>query len=361
MPDLFSEFTLKDVTFRNRIAMSPMCQYSAVEGVVGDWHLVNLGARAAAGAALVVAEATAVTPEGRITPGCAGLWNDAQAEALARIARFIAAEGAVPGIQLAHAGRKAAANAPWTLGGAQLAATDPAGWEPIAPDATPFGGNLGRVPHAMTVADIARVQLAFAAAARRAHAAGFRCLMLHFAHGYLAQSFFSPLGNRRTDRYGGGFENRARFILETAATVRAAWPEHLPLTARLGVTDFVSGEQPFEESVELVRRLGATGLDLVDVSIGFNTPDRSAAPWRTPAFMAPYAARIRAATGLPVATSWGIREPALADRLVRDGQLDMVMLGKALLDDPNWAYHAARALGRERPQALLARQYAHAL
>jgi 2,4-dienoyl-CoA reductase-like NADH-dependent reductase (Old Yellow Enzyme family) len=361
MPDLFSEFTLKDVTFRNRVAMSPMCQYSAIDGVVGDWHLVNLGARAAAGAALVVAEATAVSPEGRITPGCAGLWNDAQAAAFARIVRFIEAQGAVPGIQLAHAGRKAAANPPWREAGAQLAATDPAAWEPQGPDATPFGGNLARVPHAMTEADIAAAERAFAAAARRAHAAGFRCLMLHFAHGYLAQSFFSPLGNRRTDRYGGSFENRARFILETFAAVRAVWPEHLPLTARIGVTDFLPGEQPFEESIELVRRLAALGLDLVDVSIGFNTPDRSAAPWRTPAFMAPFASRIRAAVGIPVATSWGIREPALADQLVRDGQLDMVVLGKAFLDDPHWVYHAARALGRERPQRLLAEQYAYAL
>jgi 2,4-dienoyl-CoA reductase-like NADH-dependent reductase (Old Yellow Enzyme family) len=359
--DLFSSFGLKSVSLRNRIAMSPMCQYSAIDGVPGDWHLMNLGARAAGGVGLAIGEATAVSPEGRITPGCTGLWNDAQTEAWARIARFVAAQGAVPGIQIAHAGRKGAARPPWEDGGAQYEPGDARGWQTVGPTAAAFGGNLTRVPRALTEADIVRVRADFAAAARRALAAGFQWLVLHFAHGYLAQSFFSPLSNRRTDRYGGSFENRARFLEETLAAVRAVWPEHLPLTARLGVTDFVAGEQPFEESLELVRRLKAGGLDLVDVSIGFNTADRSATPWQQPAFMAPYAARIRAATGLPTAASWNIRDPAVADELVRTGQLDLVMLAKSLIDDPHWAYHAARSLGREAPKAWLSRQYASGL
>jgi 2,4-dienoyl-CoA reductase-like NADH-dependent reductase (Old Yellow Enzyme family) len=358
--DLFSELQLKGVTLRNRIAMSPMCQYSAVDGLAGDWHLMNLGARAAGGAGLIVAEATAVSPEGRITPGDTGLWTDAQAAAFARIARFVAAQGAVPGIQLAHAGRKASAQRPWE-GGAHLAASDPAGWEILAPSGVPFGGKLTRAPRPMTEADIARVQGAFAAAARRALGAGFKWLVLHFAHGYLGQSFFSPLANQRTDRYGGSFENRARFILETLAAVRAVWPESLPLTARLGVIDYVPGGQPLEESIELVRRMRDGGLDLLDVSIGFNTPDRGGAPWAQPAFMAPIAARIGRETGIRTAASWNIREPALADELIRSGQLDLVMLARALLADPHWPYHAAEALGRESPKSLLSLPYASGL
>jgi 2,4-dienoyl-CoA reductase-like NADH-dependent reductase (Old Yellow Enzyme family) len=358
--DLFSEFRLKDVALRNRIVMSPMCQYSAVDGVVGDWHLMNLGARAAGGAGLVIAEATAVSPEGRITPGDAGLWNDDQAAAYQRITHFVAAQGAVPGIQLAHAGRKGSAQRPWH-GGAHLAASDPLAWEILGPSGEPFGGGLWRAPRAMTEADVARVRDAFAAAARRALGAGFKWLMLHFAHGYLGQSFFSPLVNHRTDRYGGSFENRARFILETLGAVRAVWPENLPLAARLGVIDYVAGEQPLEESVELVRRMQAGGLDLVDVSLGFNTPDRSSAPWRKPAFMAPIAARIGRETGIRTAASWNIREPAIADELIRSGQLDLVVLGKAILADPHWPYHAAQALGRASPKSVLSVQYASGL
>lgn len=360
MPELFSELRLKSVTLRNRIVMSPMCQYSAVDGVPGDWHLVNLGSRAAGGVGLVFAEATAVSPEGRITAGDTGLWNDAQAEAFARIARFVASQGAVPGIQLAHAGRKASASRPWD-GDAQLAPGAEGGWDIVAPSPLAFGGKLTRVPRELTAADIARVQADFVGAARRALAAGFKCLMLHFAHGYLGQSFFSPLANRRTDRYGGSFENRARFLLETLAAVRAVWPDGLPLVARLGVTDFVAGEQPLEESIELVRRMRAGGIDLVDVSIGFNSPDVSAVPWGTPGFMAPIAARIRRETGLPTGASWLIREPKLADELVRSGQLDVVVLGKALLDDPHWPYHAARALGQPAPGKVLAQQYGYAV
>lgn len=357
MPNLFSEFTLKDVRLRNRIAVSPMCQYSAgPDGVPHAWHLVNLGGYVSGGAGLVVAEASAVSPEGRISPGDTGLWNDAQAEAFRPIVRFIEEHGGTPGIQIAHAGRKASANPPWE-GDNHLPAEDPQAWEPIAPSALAFGANLPRVPRAMTEADIARVRDAFAAAAQRALQAGFKWLMLHFAHGYLAQSFFSPLANRREDRYGGSFENRARFMLETLAAVRAVWPERLPLTARLGVIDFVAGEQPLEESIELIRRMKAGGLDFIDVSLGFNTPDVSGVPWKKHAFLAPIAQRIRRETGLPTATSWNIADPQKADALIQTEQVDLVMIARALMDDPHWPFHAARALGHEAPYSLLAQPY----
>ncbi len=357
MHDLFSEFQLKNVRLKNRIAVSPMCQYSGVDGVVNDWHFVHLGALAVGGAGLVIAEATGVSPEGRITPACTGLWNDAQLEAWRPIVRFIEARGAVPGIQIAHAGRKASASRPWE-GDRHLPADDPEAWEPIAPSAVAFGGDLPRVPRAMTHEDIVRVREDFVAAARRAHAAGFKWLVLHFAHGYLAQSFFSPLANQRTDEYGGSFENRARFILETLRAVRAVWPQDLPLTARLGVIDYVAGEQPMEESIELVRRMKAEGLDLIDVSMGFNTPDRSGAPWGEHAFLAPIAARIGREVGIPASTSWNIKDPVKTNELIQSGQLDLVMIARALLSDPHWPYHAAQALGRELPQNVLPEQYA---
>jgi 2,4-dienoyl-CoA reductase-like NADH-dependent reductase (Old Yellow Enzyme family) len=213
----------------------------------------------------------------------------------------------------------------------------------------------------MTREDIARVREAFVAAARRALGAGFKWLNLHFAHGYLGQSFFSPLANRRTDEYGGSFENRARFLLETLAAVRKVWPENLPLTARLGVLDYVEGEQPLEESIELVRRMKSGGLDLVDVSMGFNTPDISRVPWQQHGFLVPIAQRIRREAAIPVTTSWNITSARRADEYIRSEQLDLVMLGKVLLDDPHWPYHAARRLGRETPYTILPDQYAWGL
>ncbi|MEP6670687.1 MAG: NADH:flavin oxidoreductase/NADH oxidase [Chthoniobacter sp.] len=358
MPDLFSEFQLRSVRLKNRIAVSPMCQYSAVDGVVNDWHFVHLGALAVGGAGLVIAEATGVAPEGRITPGDTGLWNDAQAEAWRPIVRFIEAQGAVPGIQIAHAGRKASASRPWE-GDSHLPADHPEAWQPIAPSALAFGADLPRVPRAMTLEDIARVRKEFVAAAQRARDVGFKWLVLHFAHGYLGQSFFSPLANHRADEYGGSFENRARFLLETLDSVRAVWPVELPLTARLGVLDYVEGEQPMEESIELVRRMKAGGLDLIDVSMGFNTPDVSRIPWGEHAFLAPIAKRIGREAGLPTSTSWNISDPTKTDALIRTEQVDLVMIAKALLSDPHWPYHAAQALGREMPQKMLPDQYAY--
>ncbi|MFO1186315.1 MAG: NADH:flavin oxidoreductase/NADH oxidase [Alphaproteobacteria bacterium] len=356
MAGLFDELRVKDVRLRNRIVVSPMCQYSAVDGMPNDWHLVHLGARAIGGAGAIIAEATGVAPEGRITPGCTGIWSDTHADAWAPIARFVKLHGAVPGIQIAHAGRKASAEFPWH-GGASLDPKDPRAWEPIGPTNEAFGAKLTRAPRAMTIADIKRVQGEFVAAAKRALAAGFELLELHFAHGYLAQSFFSPLANTRTDDYGGSFENRARFLIETLDAVRAVWPERLPLAARLGVIDYMPGEQPLEESIELVRRFKRLGLDLIDVSLGSNTPDGSRVP-RGPAFLVPVAARVKREAGLLTGCSWAITKPREADEFVQNGDLDVAVLARAMLDDPHWPYHAAKTLGRREPQSLMPPQYA---
>ena len=357
MSALFQPFKLKDLSLRNRIAVPPMCQYMAIDGVVNDWHQVHYPALARGGAGLLIVEATAVSPEGRITPGCTGLWNDTQAEALAPIAAAIKAAGAVPGIQLAHAGRKASANRPWE-GDDHIAENDARGWATIAPSALAFGANLPQVPKAMTLEDIARVRADFVAAAKRARDAGFEWLELHFAHGYLGQSFFSVHANQRDDAYGGSFDNRSRFLLETLAAVREVWPEHLPLTARFGVIEYDGrDEETLAESIELTRNFKRGGLDLLSVSVGFSTL-QAKVPW-APAFLAPIAARVRQEAGLPVAAAWGIDTPQLAESSVANGQLDLVMVGRAHLANPHWPMHAARALGVERPTWVLPAPYAH--
>src|ERR1700722_17421124 len=314
MASLLQEFRLKDVVLRNRIAVSPMCQYSSDNGFPHDWHLVHLGSRAAGGAGLVMVEATAVTPEGRITPADSGIYLDDHVEPFARITRFLKQHGAVPGIQLAHAGRKASAARPWE-GGEHL---DPSkgGWDIIAPSAIAFGGKLPKLPQEMTIHDIKQVQESFVAAAKRALGAGFEWLELHYAHGYLAHQFYSPLANRRTDSYGGSFDNRIRFFLETFAPIRKVWPERFPLTVRLSVTDWIEGGVTVDESVELVRRLKAAGLDLLDVSHGSITPDISKVPWG-PGFMIPSASRIRREAAVPVSVGWQITEPEQAEDAVR--------------------------------------------
>ena len=355
MPTLFDEFRLKGVTLRNRIAVSPMCQYSADDGMPNDWHLVHLGARAVGGAGLVCVEATGVTPAGRISPGCTGLWSDAHGHAFARIASFVKAHGAVPGIQLAHAGRKASAQRPWE-GDAHLSPAE-GGWETLAPSALAFGGDLPIVPKAMTKADIVATSAAFADAARRALDAGFEWLELHFAHGYLAHSFFSPLSNRRADEYGGSLVNRARFLTETLAAVRNVWPERLPLTARLSVEDYAPGGVTLGDSIELAKLLKAGGLDMVDVSMGFNVPDVSGIPW-APGFLAPASERLRREVGLPTSVGWLVLDAQQADNIVRREQADVVMLAREMLRDPHWPYHAAEALGRDKPHGVLPVQYA---
>lgn len=357
MSALFSPFSLKDVTLRNRIAIPPMCQYSAVDGLTTDWHEAHYTGMARGGAGLVIVEATAVSPEGRISPSCTGLWTDAQAEGMAHIARGIKAAGAVPGIQIAHAGRKASANRPWD-GDDHIPADDPRGWDTLAPSAIAFGANLPKVPKAMTLDDIARVKADFVAAARRALAAGFEWLELHFAHGYLAQSFFSPHSNTRDDAYGGDFAGRSRFLLETLAAVRAVWPENLPLTARFGVIEYDGRDaETLAESIELARAFRAGGLDLLNVSAGFSTKD-AAIPWG-PAFLAPVAERVRREAELPVASSWGIDAPQDAERVIADGQMDLVMIGRAHLANPHYPYHLAQALGVSQPAAVLPPPYAY--
>ncbi len=357
MSALFQPFSLKDITLRNRIAVPPMCQYSATDGVVNDWHVANYTAQARGGAGLVIVEATAVAPEGRITPACAGLWNDAQAEAFMPVVRGIKAHGAVPGIQIAHAGRKASANRPWE--GDDHIPTDAAnGWQTIAPSAIPFGAHLPKVPEAMTLQDIERVKADFVAAARRALAVGFEWLELHFAHGYLAQSFFSPHANQRTDAYGGNADNRGRFLRETLAAVREVWPEHLPLTIRFGVIEFDGNdEQTMSDAIDLTRQFKEGGMDMMSVSMGFNIPTAKI-PW-APAFMGPIAKRVRDEAGVPVSSAWGFGEPHVAEQAVQDGQLDLVMIGKAHLANPHWTYHAARELKVERPSWVMPAPYAH--
>ena len=357
MSALFEPFTLKDVTLRNRIAIPPMCQYMAEDGMVNDWHLVHLAGLARGGAGLVVVEATAVSPEGRITPGCAGIWSDAHAQAFVPAVKAIKAAGSVPGIQIAHAGRKASANRPWE-GDDHIAEGNPAGWQTIAPSPIAFGANLPKVPREMTLQDIARVRQDFVDAARRAREAGFEWIELHFAHGYLGQSFFSEHSNQRTDEYGGSFENRSRFLLETLAAVREVWPDHLPLTARFGVIEYDGrDEQTLSESIELARRFKDAGLDLLSVSVGFTIPDTNI-PWG-PALLGPIAERVRREADLPVTSAWGFGTPQLAQNAIQSGQLDLVSVGRAHLADPHWPYFAAKELGVEKASWTLPAPYAH--
>jgi 2,4-dienoyl-CoA reductase-like NADH-dependent reductase (Old Yellow Enzyme family) len=339
---LFDPLTIKSVTLRNRIGVSPMCQYSAEDGRFTDWHLVHYGARALGGAGLVIVEATAVAPEGRITPGDTGLWAEQHTEPLARINRFLKQHGAVPGIQLAHAGRKASAARPWD-GGAHLA-DDAGGWPTVAPSVVAFGGDLPKVPHALTEAGISRVQGEFVSAARRALAAGCEWLELHSAHGYLSHEFLSPLSNQRNDRYGGSFENRTRFLLETVRAVRAVWPDRLPFTVRLSCTDWVPGSWDIDQCVELARQLRAEGVDLLDCSSGGAVPDAKIP--LAPGFQVPLAERIRREASIATAAVGLITEPVQADDIIRRGSADLVLLGREWLRDPIWPIRAARSLGK---------------
>lgn len=358
MTSLFQEFRLKDVVLKNRVGVAPMCQYSSADGFPNDWHFVHLGSRAVGGAGLVMVEATAVSQEGRISPADSGIWSDEHVEPFARLARFMKQHGAVPAIQIAHAGRKASANKPWE--GDNHIPTAEGGWDTIAPSAVPFGGTLPKVPQAMTIADIARIREAFVSAAKRSLAAGYEWLELHFAHGYLAHEFYSPLANQRTDQYGGSFDNRVRFLMETLSAVRQVWPERYPLTARLSVTDWIDGGVTVEESIELTRRFKAAGLDLLDVSQGFVTPDISKIPWG-PGFMIPIASQIRRETNIPTAVGWMITDPQQADDAIRGGQADLVLLAREMLRDPYWPYHAAVKLGVENASDVLPVQYARAV
>ncbi len=344
MDHLFTPLQLRGVTLRNRIGVAPMCQYSAEDGLANDWHVVHLGARATGGAGLVIAEATAVTPQGRISPGDLGLWNDAQIAPLARVTAYLRSQGAVAGIQLAHAGRKAGSAVPWQ-GGKPLS-DDQGGWNVIGASPLPFYDGY-RTPHEMSVADIAALVDDFRQAARRADAAGFELVEIHAAHGYLIHSFLSPLSNRRTDDYGGSFANRARLLLDITHAVRDVWPEHLPLAVRLSASDWVEGGWTGEDSVRLAALLGDAGVDLVDCSSGGNVP-KADIPI-APGYQVPFAAAVRREAGIASAAVGLITEPAQADAIVREGQADVVLLGREFLRDPYWPIRAAQALGHPLP------------
>jgi 2,4-dienoyl-CoA reductase-like NADH-dependent reductase (Old Yellow Enzyme family) len=339
---LFSPFTLREARFRNRIAVSPMCQYSSEDGFANDWHLTHLGSRAIGGAGLVVTEAASVEARGRISPADLGIWKDDHIDVLSRITRFIHAYGAVAGIQLAHAGRKASTRSPWD--GHGVLPQSEGGWPVVAPSAIPFRGG-DPVPEELTVAGIADVVTAFRDAARRALEAGFRLVEVHAAHGYLAHEFLSPLSNHRQDQYGGSFENRVRFTLEAVAAVREVWPERLPLFLRISATDWVPGGWDIDESIELARRVKTMGVDLIDCSSGGLSMDQKIA--LVPGYQVPFAERIRRETGIPTGAVGLITTPQQSDEIVRTGQADMVLLAREFLRDPYFPLHAAKALGAD--------------
>ena len=343
MPRLFQPLTQRSITFRNRLAVSPMCQYSARDGLPDDWHLVHLGSRAVGGAGTVIAEATAVSPEGRISPADTGLWNEAQTQAWARINRFIAEQGAVPAVQLAHAGRKASTDAPWRGGGA--VGPEDGGWLPVAPSAVPFDRG-SPTPEALEPAGITQVIEDFAAATRRALDAGFELVEIHAAHGYLLHEFLSPLSNQRQDQYGGSFENRIRLVLEVVDAVRAAWPERLPLWLRVSATDWVEGEGwDIEQSIALAERVKGRGIDLIDVSSGGTVPNAKI-PLQ-PGYQVPFACRIRRQAGIATGAVGLLTDPAQVERIVAEDEADMVLLARELLRDPYFPRRAAHALGTE--------------
>jgi 2,4-dienoyl-CoA reductase-like NADH-dependent reductase (Old Yellow Enzyme family) len=345
MTHLFEPLTLRGITFPNRIAVSPMCQYSAEAGCATDWHLVHYGGLAQGGAGLVLTEAIAIAPEGRISPQDLGLWEDAQIEPLARVTRFIASQGAVPGIQLAHAGRKACTPAPWR-GASRTMPLAEGGWLPVGPSALAFDEGWA-VPTVLDEAEIAEIIHAFTEATRRALDAGFQVVELHAAHGYLLHQFLSPLTNQRTDRYGGSFENRTRLLREVTQSVRAVWPEHLPLFVRISATDWAEGGWNLGESVELCKELRKLGVDLVDVSSGGQIP-RATIPLG-PGYQVPFAQAIRTGAGMPTSAVGLITEPAQAEKILAEDQADLVFLGRELLRDPRWPLRAARDLGAETP------------
>jgi 2,4-dienoyl-CoA reductase-like NADH-dependent reductase (Old Yellow Enzyme family) len=339
MSMLFSSLRLRDVEFKNRIFVSPMCQYSSEDGIPNDWHFVHLGSRAVGGAALVMVEATAVSPEGRISPGDTGIWSDAHAEAFARIASFIKGQHAVAAIQLAHAGRKASTDAPWR--GGKFLPEGQGGWQTIAPSPIPFREGEA-APREMTGEDIERVIAEFADAARRSFLAGFEAVEIHMAHGYLLHEFLSPLSNQRLDEYGGSLEARAQFPLLVARAVREAFPAHLPVFARISATDWSEGGWDMDQSVRFSRWLKEAGIDLVDCSSGGLVP-RAKIP-AGPGYQIPFAARIRREAGVATGAVGFITEPHQAEQIIGAGEADVVFLARAMLRDPYWALHAAKAL-----------------
>lgn len=339
-PSLFQPLKMRGVTLRNRIGVSPMCTYSAREGVAQDWHLIHYGARALGGAGVVLVEATAVTAEGRISPADLGLWDDGQIAALARIARGIADQGAAPGIQLAHAGRKAGHRPPHR-GGDRLPEAE-GGWSTIAPSPLAFSPGES-APRALDESGIQAVIQAFIAATQRALQAGFTVIELHAAHGYLLHQFLSPLTNQRSDRYGGSLQNRLRLVVEIAQRLRVIIPANLPFLVRISACDWVSGGWDLEQSLVLAQQLRQLGVDLIDVSTGGTVPD-AVVPIK-PGYQVPFAEAIRAQVSIPTSAVGLITEPAQAEKIIASGAADLVLLGRELLRDPHWPLHAAHALG----------------
>ena len=338
---LFSPLTIRGLTLPNRIAVSPMCEYSSIDGFANDWHLVHLGSRAVGGAGLVFTEATAVVPDGRISPEDLGIWKDEHIPMLARIASFIREHGAVAGMQLAHAGRKASTAAPWN--GGKPIGVENGGWSPlVAPSAIPFAEGY-QTPVALDEAGIRSLVASFTDAARRALDAGVQVIEIHAAHGYLINEFLSPLSNTRTDAYGGSFENRTRFLRQIVEAVRAVWPDNLPLFVRISATEWTDGGWDIEQSVELARAIAPLGVDLIDCSSGGNVP-RVRIPLG-PGYQVPLAARVRAESGVPTGAVGLITSAPQADEIVRSGKADLVFLAREELRDPYFPLHAARELG----------------
>ncbi|CAL9591100.1 NADPH dehydrogenase [Streptomyces sp. enrichment culture] len=348
MSALFQPLTLRDVTIPNRVWMPPMCQYSAepqgpAAGAPGDWHFAHYAARAAGGTGLIIVEATGISPEGRISPYDLGLWNDTQVEAFRRITDFLRTQNTVPAVQLAHAGRKASTDQPWK-GGAPLG-PDALGWQPVAPSALAFD-EAHPVPDELSTAQIREIVGQFADAARRALAAGFEIVEIHGAHGYLINEFLSPHSNRRTDAYGGSYENRTRFALEVVDAVRAVWPEDKPLFFRISATDWLQeGGWTPDDTVRFARDLQDHGIDLLDVSTGGNASDVRIPTG--PGYQVPFAARVKSETTMPVAAVGLITETEQAEKILANGEADAVLLGRELLRNPSWARHAARELDGE--------------
>jgi 2,4-dienoyl-CoA reductase-like NADH-dependent reductase (Old Yellow Enzyme family) len=344
MSSLFSPLHIREVTLRNRVVVSPMCEYSSEDGFANDWHVVHLGSRAVGGAGLVLTEAIAVTPEGRISPQDLGIWKDAHVEGLARIARFCAQHGAAFGTQLAHAGRKGSTKRPWDGGGAAAAG----GWTPVGPSAIPFDATYP-VPRALDAAGIDAIVRAFADGARRTLDAGGSVIELHAAHGYLLHQFLSPLVNDRTDDWGGSFANRVRLTRDVVRAIRAVWPERLPLFVRISATDYTLGGWDLEQSVELSKLLRGEGVDLIDVSSGGAVPVAPGAMPIGPLYQTPFAERVRRDAGIATGAVGLITEPADAEAIVADGRADLVFLARELLRDPYWPLFAAQALNATAP------------
>lgn len=342
MSMLFTPLELRSLILKNRILLSPMCQYSSRDGLPNDWHMAHLGSRAVGGAALIMVEATAVQPEGRISPADCGLWNDAQAQAFMPITRFISAQGAIPAIQLGHAGRKASVLPPWR--GGTPADVQEGGWQPLAPSPVPFSA-ASVTPAQLDHDQIEAISASFVAAARRALVAGFQVVEVHMAHGYLLHQFLSPLANRRSDDFGGSLENRMRLPLQIAARVRAVWPDELPVFVRISATDWTQGGWDLEQSLELCRHLKGIGIDLIDCSSGGLVSDAQIPAG--PGFQTPFATAIRREVGIATGAVGLITAAQQAEQIIATGLADVVLLGRELLRNPSWPLEAAALLKAE--------------